>query len=67
MEARDEIIPGPGRGWALVRLDHWEMWCVPEEYCKVTVLPVGWEGGQDKFKGEKMKGSMPMQLESGKK
>lgn len=32
-------MPGPGRGWALVRWDQEAMVWLPEAYWRVTVLP----------------------------
>jgi hypothetical protein len=33
------MIPGPGRGWALVICDQEAILCTPEEYWSVTVFP----------------------------
>lgn len=34
------MIPGPGTECALVKSDHEAILCVPEEYCRETVLPL---------------------------
>jgi hypothetical protein len=33
------MMPGPGRGWALVMWDQDAILWTPEEYCRVTVFP----------------------------
>lgn len=34
------MMPGPGRGWALVMWDQEAILWTPEEYCRVTVFPI---------------------------